>query len=72
MTEEIWKDIVGFENYYQVSNMGRIRSKDKIESRMNMGKIRDHLIKGKVMKFDKHISKLTNIKKEYQWKHVKI
>lgn len=24
--EEIWKDIVGFENIYQVSNLGRVRS----------------------------------------------
>lgn len=26
MTEEIWKDIEGYENLYQVSNMGRVRS----------------------------------------------
>lgn len=26
MTEEIWKDIKGYENLYQVSNMGRVRS----------------------------------------------
>jgi len=25
--EEIWKDIVGFEEYYQVSNLGRVKSK---------------------------------------------
>lgn len=25
--EEIWKDIVGFEKYYQVSNLGRIKTK---------------------------------------------
>ncbi len=24
--EEIWKDVVGYEGLYQVSNMGRIRS----------------------------------------------
>lgn len=24
--EEIWKDIIGFENYYQISNFGRIKS----------------------------------------------
>lgn len=27
---EIWKDIAGFEEYYQVSNLGRVRSKDRI------------------------------------------
>lgn len=25
--EEIWKDVIGYERYYQVSNLGRIRSK---------------------------------------------
>lgn len=24
--KEIWKDISGFENYYQVSNLGRVKS----------------------------------------------
>lgn len=27
--EEIWKDIVGYEEYYQISNRGNIRSKDR-------------------------------------------
>ena len=27
--EEIWKDIEGFEGYYQVSNLGRIKSFDR-------------------------------------------
>lgn len=34
---EIWKDVVGYEQYYQVSNLGRIRSKDR-EVRNNKGK----------------------------------
>lgn len=28
---EIWKDIKGFEEFYEVSNLGRIRSKDRIQ-----------------------------------------
>lgn len=28
--KEIWKDVVGFENYYEVSNLGRVRSKDRL------------------------------------------
>jgi hypothetical protein len=28
--EEIWKDVVGYEGYYQVSNFGRIKSVDRI------------------------------------------
>lgn len=26
---EIWKDVVGYEDYYQVSSLGRVRSKDR-------------------------------------------
>jgi hypothetical protein len=29
MTTEIWKDIVGLEGYYQVSDLGRVRSVDR-------------------------------------------
>lgn len=28
-TNEIWKPVVGFEGYYEVSNMGRVRSLDR-------------------------------------------
>lgn len=27
---EIWKDIKDFEGYYQISNLGRVRSLDRI------------------------------------------
>ena len=30
ISEELWKDIKGYEGYYQVSNFGRIRSIDRI------------------------------------------
>ena len=30
MQEEIWKDIIGYEGYYQVSNLGRIKSMDRV------------------------------------------
>lgn len=29
LIEEIWKDVYGYEGYYQVSNMGRVRSLDR-------------------------------------------
>ena len=29
MTEEIWKDVVGYEGLYQVSTLGRVRSLDR-------------------------------------------
>lgn len=28
--KEIWKDVIGFEGYYQVSNLGRVKSLDRI------------------------------------------
>lgn len=30
MMEEEWKDIKGYEEYYQVSNLGRVRSLDRL------------------------------------------
>jgi hypothetical protein len=42
MEVEIWKDIEGFENKYQVSNLGNVRSLDRIDSigRFKNGSIR--------------------------------
>ena len=47
--EEIWKDIKGYENYYQVSNLGRVRSLDRYVATVGnpSGK---RLIKGKIKK----------------------
>lgn len=45
--EEIWKDIKGYEEMYQVSNLGRIRSLDRYVRHKKIGSIR--LIKGKIM-----------------------
>lgn len=54
MKEEIWKDIKGFEGKYQVSNLGRVRSLDRItidkagRAHHTMGMIlKDSLNKGK-------------------------
>lgn len=30
MQEEIWKDVVGYEGYYQVSNLGRVKSVGRV------------------------------------------
>ncbi|MEH7116087.1 NUMOD4 motif-containing HNH endonuclease [Neobacillus vireti] len=40
MEEEVWKDINGFEGYYQVSNIGRVRSVDRIDSLNRLHKSR--------------------------------
>lgn len=47
---EEWRDIQGYEGLYQVSNEGRVRSLDRIIEKMNMGKIRKHLFKGRLLK----------------------
>ena len=44
--EEIWKDVVGYEGYYQVSNLGRARSLDRIAS--NGRKIKGKILSTKV------------------------
>lgn len=41
MANEIWEDILGYEGFYQVSNMGRVRSLDRVTSngKRRIGKI---------------------------------
>jgi len=38
MEQEIWKDVVGYEDYYQVSNIGRLKSKDRYVNVTRNGK----------------------------------
>lgn len=33
--EEIWKDVVGYEGYYEVSNLGNVRSVDRVVVKAN-------------------------------------
>lgn len=55
--KEIWKDIVGYEKMYQVSNYGRIRSITRIVKDKN----------GRVMKYKgKMLKPSTDQKKKYQ------
>lgn len=44
---ETWKDIVGYEEYYQVSNLGRVRSKDRLVKSKNNS---TRTVKGKIKK----------------------
>ena len=48
MSEEVWKDVVGYEDRYQVSNMGRVRSKDIVLHKLD-GKT--EFRKGRIVKF---------------------
>lgn len=42
MNEE-WRDVVGYEGYYQVSNLGRVKSLERIDSNK-------HLVKERILK----------------------
>lgn len=47
MRKEIWKDIIGYEGFYQASNLGRIRSLDRVSNYRNNGTA---IKKGKILK----------------------
>jgi len=46
---EIWKDVKGYEGFYEVSNMGNVRSLDRIEKFMRCGKITRRKKKGRIL-----------------------
>lgn len=52
---EIWKDIPDFDNHYQASNLGRIRSKDRIVTKLSgfTKKIVQQQYKGKILQPNK-------------------
>lgn len=47
MSKEQWKDVVGYEGYYKVSNLGRVKSLDRTSLRSD-GKI--YNTKGRILK----------------------
>ena len=47
MSKEIWKPVVGFENIYEVSNIGNVKSVDRMVNHPSGSK---SLRKGKVLK----------------------
>ena len=53
--EEIWKDVVGYEGLYEVSNLGRIRRNGKIlkPQKTRDGYLRVHLSKNGIAKHGK-------------------
>ena len=49
--EETWKDIDGYENFYQVSNIGRVRSLDRtVYTKNRWGDVRARNYKGRIIK----------------------
>lgn len=69
---EEWKNIKSFENLYQVSNYGRVRSIDRIIKRVKDGVLTDFRFKGKLLtpKLNKrtgyaHVALSINSKRKY-------
>lgn len=47
MTEEVWKDIAGYEGLYQISNLGRVKSLERVKIRSNGSSL---YVKEKILK----------------------
>lgn len=47
--KEIWKDIKGYEGYYQVSNLGNVRSLDRVQTFNNGSKLCKRIVYGKTI-----------------------
>ena len=50
LPDEVWRDVTGYEGYYQVSNLGRIKSLDRVIPHPRIGKqtVRGRLLTQKV------------------------
>lgn len=71
MMEEIWKDIPGFEGYYQVSNFGRVKSLERrcsthwgsrlVPSKMLTPQLKDGYLEVTILNTSKSIHRLVAI-----------
>lgn len=50
--KEIWKDITGYEGLYQVSNLGRVKSLDRLVNGRNMKIVKP--VRGRVLKLSSY------------------
>jgi len=66
LMEEVWKDIIGYEDSYQVSNIGRIRSLPRVTLRSNG---RSYTVQQRVMK--QQVIKFKGEKKQRKSVHLK-
>jgi glucan-binding YG repeat protein len=69
---EQWKDIPGYEGYYQISSKGKVRSLDRVLSEDSMG--RSNRVKGRPMKIrlDKKGYCTVGVSKDSVKKHLKV
>ncbi len=49
IVDEIWKDVAGFEGYYQVSNLGRVRSLDRVLTLTSRGTTYSRTKRGRIL-----------------------
>ena len=63
MAHEVWRDVVGYENDYEVSNLGNVRSKDRYTTVKRNGTEYQMFLKGKPM---------TQATDKYGYKYVRI
>lgn len=68
---EVWKDIKGYQGYYQVSNFGRVKSLDRIVTYSDK---KVHSLKGKILKpmITKHGYETVDLRKNQKRKTSKI
>ena len=60
--EELWKDITGFEGFYQISSLGNIQTKDRYV-KCRDGKIR--FVKGRICSLNQRNRYKTISKRRY-------
>lgn len=71
MSEEIWKPIAGFENSYEISNYGNVRSIDRYcIQKDNRGEKYNHIYKGKVLKQFINKNGYFQVQLSYQYKSI--
>ena len=61
--EEVWKDIKGYEGYYQISNLGRVKSLSRIWiGKTKLGTDRPNRTKEKILKIAIEKGRKSNVK----------
>lgn len=48
-----WKPVCGFEEFYEVSSVGEVRSRDRVTHLERSGKLQNAVFKGKILKQNK-------------------
>lgn len=71
--EEIWKPIKGFEGYYEVSNIGNIRSVDRLIEKPKHKTQKSCIMKGKdVKQFTLYGYRICNLYKNSKYKNIRV